>query len=189
VSIKRAHLDELQRIRQRVNALFEEALFGSGLPAREEREPGTWTPAVDVVETDDAFVLVAELPGVRREDIDVEVDDRRLEISGRRLPVEEGQSFVRMERSYAPSAAPSSSRRRSTRPRWTPPSNAACSRAGREAQSGQSEAPRADRRGATPAALRSLDGRPPQARAEPGDDQRRGRALRHSSPDAAHVRA
>ena len=102
MSIKRAHLDELQRIRQRVNALFEEALFGSGLPAREEREPGTWTPAVDVVETDDAFVLVAELPGVRREDIDVEVDDRRLEISGRRLPVEEGQSFVRMERSYGP---------------------------------------------------------------------------------------
>jgi HSP20 family protein len=102
MSIKRAHLDELQRIRQRVNALFEEALLGSGLPAREEREPGTWTPAVDVVETEDAFVLVAELPGVRREDIDVEVEDRRLEISGRRLPVEEGQSFVRMERSYGP---------------------------------------------------------------------------------------
>src|SRR5689334_7657246 len=102
MSIKRAHLDELQRIRQRVNALFEEALLGSGLPAREERDPGTWTPAVDVVETADAFVLVAELPGVRREVIDVEVHDRRLEISGRRLPVEEGQSFVRMERSYGP---------------------------------------------------------------------------------------
>ncbi len=102
MSIKRAHLDELQRIRQRVNALFEEALLGSGLPAREERTPGTWTPAVDVVETDDAYVLVAELPGVRREDISVEVDDRRLDISGRRLPVEEGQSFVRMERSYGP---------------------------------------------------------------------------------------
>src|SRR5258705_13630041 len=102
MSVKRAHLDELQRIRQRVNALFEEALLGSGLPAREERAPGTWTPAVDVVETDDAYVLVAELPGVRREDISVDVDDRRLEISGRRLPVEDGQSFVRIERSYGP---------------------------------------------------------------------------------------
>src|SRR5258706_10659417 len=102
MSIKRAHLDELQRIRQRVNALFEEALLGSGLPVPEERDPGTWTPAVDVVETDDAYVVVAELPGVRREDIDVEVKERRLEISGRRQPVEEGQSFVRMERSYGP---------------------------------------------------------------------------------------
>jgi HSP20 family protein len=100
--VKRVHLDELQRIRQRVNALFEEALLGSSLPVREEREPGTWTPAVDVVETDDAYVLAAELPGVRREDVTVEVVDRRLELSGRRQPVEEGRGFVRMERSYGP---------------------------------------------------------------------------------------
>src|SRR5262245_50891754 len=102
MSVKRAHLDELQRIRQRVNALFEEALLGSSLPVREEREPGTWTPAGDVVETEDAYVLAAELPGVRREDISVEVEDRRLELSGRRPPVEDGRGFVRMERSYGP---------------------------------------------------------------------------------------
>ena len=102
MSIKRAHLDELQRIRQRMNALFEEALLGSSLPAREERSPGTWMPAVDVLETEDAYVLVAELPGVRREDIEVEVKDRRLEISGRRPPLGEGQTFVRMERSFGP---------------------------------------------------------------------------------------
>lgn len=102
MSIKRAHLDELQRIRQRVNALFEEALLGTGLPVREERAPGTWVPEVDVLETEDAYVLIAELPGVRREDINVEVKDRRLQISGRRQPLAEGQAFVRMERSYGP---------------------------------------------------------------------------------------
>ena len=102
MSIKRAHLDELQRIRRRVNALFEEALLGTGLPVREERAAGTWAPAVDVLETDEAYVLVAELPGVRREDIEVEVQGRRLEISGRRKPLAEAQGFVRMERSYGP---------------------------------------------------------------------------------------
>lgn len=102
MAIKRVHLDELQRIRQRVNALFEEALLGTGLPVREERAPGTWAPEVDVLETDDAYVLIAELPGVSREDIDVEVKERRLEISGRRQPLAEGQAFVRMERSYGP---------------------------------------------------------------------------------------
>ncbi|MEO8504005.1 MAG: Hsp20/alpha crystallin family protein [Acidobacteriota bacterium] len=102
MSIKRAHLDELQRIRLRVNSLFEEALLGAGLPVREERSPGTWAPAVDVLETGDGYVLVAELPGVRREDIEVAVKDRRLEISGQRQPLEEGQGFVRMERNYGP---------------------------------------------------------------------------------------
>jgi HSP20 family protein len=42
----------------------------------------SWTPLVDVEETDDAWVFEVELPGMRREDIQIEVGDGELTISG-----------------------------------------------------------------------------------------------------------
>jgi HSP20 family protein len=41
-----------------------------------------WTPPVDIIETDDAWIVEAELPGVDRDDITVEVRDSELSISG-----------------------------------------------------------------------------------------------------------
>jgi HSP20 family protein len=41
-----------------------------------------WSPLVDIEETDDAWIVEAELPGVKREDVDVEVHDSELTISG-----------------------------------------------------------------------------------------------------------
>ena len=41
-----------------------------------------WTPPVDIIETDDAWVLEAELPGVDSDDINVEVRDSEVSISG-----------------------------------------------------------------------------------------------------------
>jgi len=101
--MRRTHLEELERIQRRVNALFEEALLETGLVPDEERAspPGTWSPPVDVVEAEDAFHLYAELPGLRREDIELRLEERRLILTGHRPP-EEGRSFVRMERSYGP---------------------------------------------------------------------------------------
>jgi HSP20 family protein len=43
---------------------------------------GVWAPAADMHETDDAYLVEAELPGVRRQDIDVEVGERELHITG-----------------------------------------------------------------------------------------------------------
>ena len=43
---------------------------------------GTWMPAADVVETDCAYVVEIELPGVRREDINVELDGNELIVTG-----------------------------------------------------------------------------------------------------------
>jgi HSP20 family protein len=41
-----------------------------------------WAPAADVFETDDAYVIEAELPGVRKDEIDVSLHDRELVITG-----------------------------------------------------------------------------------------------------------
>ena len=43
---------------------------------------GAWSPPADLHETDDAYVVEAELPGIKREDIDVEVGNRELSITG-----------------------------------------------------------------------------------------------------------
>jgi HSP20 family protein len=101
VPLKKIYLEELARIQERINGLFEQALLPADYEDPEGGPPGTWAPAVDVIETEDAYLLYAELPGVRREDIQLQVRDRRLELSGRRHPLAE-RNFLRMERSYGP---------------------------------------------------------------------------------------
>jgi HSP20 family protein len=44
---------------------------------------GTWLPAADIVETDSAYVIEVELPGVRREDVDVKLNGNELVVTGR----------------------------------------------------------------------------------------------------------
>ncbi|HYN21614.1 MAG TPA: Hsp20/alpha crystallin family protein [Thermoanaerobaculia bacterium] len=100
--LKKIYLEELARIQDRINSLFEQALLPSEYEDREGGLPGTWAPAVDVIETEDSYLLFAELAGIRKEDIQLNVRDRRLELSGRRQTLGENHNFVRMERSYGP---------------------------------------------------------------------------------------
>lgn len=100
--LKKIYLEELARIQERINSLFEQALLTSDYDDPDGSLPGTWAPAVDVIETEDSYLLFAELPGVRREDIQLQMKDRRLELSGRRHSMGENLSFLRMERSYGP---------------------------------------------------------------------------------------
>ncbi|MEO6195981.1 MAG: Hsp20/alpha crystallin family protein [Thermoanaerobaculia bacterium] len=100
--LKKIYLEELARIQDRINGLFEQALLTSEYEDREGGLPGTWAPAVDVLETEDAYLIFAELPGVQRDEIQLQVRDRRLELSGRRQILGENRNFLRMERSYGP---------------------------------------------------------------------------------------
>jgi HSP20 family protein len=67
-------LDELQR---RTADLMENVW--SGIRGGEDQP---WVPAVDIEETDDAWIIEAEVPGVRREDVNVELTDSELVITG-----------------------------------------------------------------------------------------------------------
>lgn len=100
--LKKIYLEELSRIQDRINGLFEQALLPTEYDDREGGLPGTWAPSVDVLETEEAYLLYAELPGVKREDIQLQVKDRRLELSGLRHSLGENRNFLRMERSYGP---------------------------------------------------------------------------------------
>src|SRR5260370_38257223 len=83
---RKIYLDELTRIQDRINGLFEQALVSAEFEEREAGAPGTWAPAVDVIETEDAYLVFAELSGVRREDVQLQVRERRPEVSGPRPP-------------------------------------------------------------------------------------------------------
>ena len=47
--------------------------------------PDSWTPPIDVYETDDRYVIAAELPGLVREDVELALEDSRLTIRGQRI--------------------------------------------------------------------------------------------------------
>ena len=72
------------------------------LAVLQDRMNRTWTPAVDIYEVDGALVLKAELPDMRRESIDVTVENNTLTIRGeRKLDNEINQeNFHRIERAY-----------------------------------------------------------------------------------------
>lgn len=55
-----------------------------GLERLASHGPQGWAPAVDLCETADAFVFTAELPGLAREQVHVDVHDNRLTLQGRR---------------------------------------------------------------------------------------------------------
>ncbi len=92
---------ELAELQQRMNRILQE--FGE----RSGRQPAVaraWAPVVDVVETPDAFVFAVELPGLNREDIDIEMTNDGLTIRGERKFTElpEGERYLRQERAYGP---------------------------------------------------------------------------------------
>ncbi|MFQ5839912.1 MAG: Hsp20/alpha crystallin family protein [Candidatus Methylomirabilales bacterium] len=92
---------DLMTIRDRMNRLFEETLTRG----RDREEPaalGSWVPAVDIYETADSIVLKAEVPGARREDIDIQVRDNTLILRGERRVEKDVQeeNYLRVERSY-----------------------------------------------------------------------------------------
>ena len=63
---------------------------------------GTWHPSVDISENENAFVLKAELPGVNREDINIDINNETLTLKGEKKFEEktEKENYVRVERSY-----------------------------------------------------------------------------------------
>jgi HSP20 family protein len=73
--------NELEELQDRTINLLENVWSGAGLSGG-LADPRLWTPLVDIEETDDAWIVEAELPGVRRKDVNVEVRDSEVVISG-----------------------------------------------------------------------------------------------------------
>jgi HSP20 family protein len=85
--------------RNRMNHMFDHFFF----PLKKEDESVlSWNPVADVYEDDDNYVIRAELPGVDKENISVDVHDRMLTLKGERSADNEvkKENYHRVERSF-----------------------------------------------------------------------------------------
>lgn len=91
----------LESLRRDMNRIFDD-FFRGDVPADETFFGRDWTPAVDIVETTEAYVLKAELPGIAKDDVKITLENGVLTIRGEKKGAAEtnGASFRRVERSY-----------------------------------------------------------------------------------------
>jgi HSP20 family protein len=89
---------EISSIQNEVNRLFDTFFDAPRAGAGARR----WLPAMDLVESDDHFVLRADLPGVAEGDVKVELEDNVLTVSGERKAEHEPrkEGYHRVERAY-----------------------------------------------------------------------------------------
>jgi HSP20 family protein len=108
MSLIRWDIRELEEMGDRLNRVFA----GLGRPApgrtvageagREALTVPEWAPVVDITETDDEYLIKAEIPEVKREDVKVSVENGVLTMQGERKQEKEekGKKFHRVERYY-----------------------------------------------------------------------------------------
>jgi HSP20 family protein len=90
---------ELETLSNRLNRMFNLPLsrMGEEMPAF-----GDWAPAMDIEETDGEYVVKADLPAMKKEDVRIGISDGVLTVEGERKQEKEekGRKFHRIERSY-----------------------------------------------------------------------------------------
>jgi HSP20 family protein len=91
---------DLLSIQDEMNQVFRRAIGQGG--QSEASEGRLWAPAIDISERKDAYIVTAEVPGVRPEDLDVSLEDGVLTIKGERRFSQESseQQWHRVERRY-----------------------------------------------------------------------------------------
>jgi len=92
---------DLSILQERMNRVFEDAAV-RGWKNDEPSATTSWSPAVDIYETDSEIMVQAELPGVDRKDIALQLENNVLTLKGdRRFEKETNQeNYHRIERSY-----------------------------------------------------------------------------------------
>ena len=92
-------LGEVDSFRREMDRMFEN-FFGSGADVGESSL--TWYPSVDIKETKDDFVLMAEVPGMAKDDIKINISENTLTVKGEKKEEkkEDDQNYHRVERRY-----------------------------------------------------------------------------------------
>ena len=80
-------LQDLMVLQDRMNRLFEDATQRRNqteTTTGDEFERADWTPAADIYETETAYLIAMDLPGIDREALEIDVDENRLLVRGTR---------------------------------------------------------------------------------------------------------
>jgi HSP20 family protein len=92
-------LQDLMILQDRMNRLFEDATqrrTQTDANAGDEFERADWTPASDIYETESGYLIAMDVPGIRRDTLEIDIDDNRLLVKGTREIAQSKQH--RMER-------------------------------------------------------------------------------------------
>jgi len=102
----------MRRISDEMDRLFENFGMRRGLPGYDQlgfegaqgtqNAPSMWTPHIEVTERDGKLLIQADLPGIKREDINVEIEQDAVVINGHRQQEQtsDQSGYYRSERSY-----------------------------------------------------------------------------------------
>lgn len=92
---------DMFNVRKRINHIFDDFFYPT-LKSDEGLSMWNWKPVVDIYDNDDNIVIKAELPGVNKEDINIDVKDRFLTLQGERSVENEikEDKYHRKERAY-----------------------------------------------------------------------------------------
>lgn len=78
-------LQDLMLLQERMNRLFEDATDRQARTGEsDEIDSADWHPAADVYETEDAYLIAVDLPGIVRSEVEIDLDEERLVIRGNR---------------------------------------------------------------------------------------------------------
>ena len=89
-------------LQERINRMFDDTIRTLHPTDGEELEKGTWAPAVDIYETNDSFVVSADLPGLNKDEIQIDLKDNTLTLKGEKKFEEKvsKDNYIRVERAY-----------------------------------------------------------------------------------------
>ncbi len=120
-------MTELRRLQREMDRLFD-TFFGREMEAAEETTPVTWVPRADLAETDDAYLIQLDVPGMNKDELSVTYHDGTLTVSGERKSEtkEEKPNYIRSSGATAASIGASRSRRRSMKRTSKPSTRMAC---------------------------------------------------------------
>lgn len=89
--------EEIRRTQERLNQLFEDFM-----PMEEWGGGKVYTPAIDIKEEEDKLLVTTDLPGINKEDVEINLKEDMLEISAKASKEKESEEegYLRKERSY-----------------------------------------------------------------------------------------
>jgi HSP20 family protein len=89
----------LRSLQREVDSLFDRFFDRAG---GEDGTSAVWAPQTDLMETDDAFQLRLDVPGMSKNDIEINLQNGTLTVSGERTSerTDEGEEYVRVERAF-----------------------------------------------------------------------------------------
>ncbi|MGI9175710.1 MAG: Hsp20/alpha crystallin family protein [Rhodothermales bacterium] len=96
--VRYAPAREMRTLQREIDRVFD-GFFGNG---NDENGGSTWTPRVDLAETENGYVIHLDVPGMSKEDLDINFHENVLTVRGERKAQEtdEQHNYVRVERSH-----------------------------------------------------------------------------------------